>query len=214
MPQPEEALELLSVHLRWYIEDSDAEGAEDLADRSFVEKLVRTATSSLEGFAPAQSRELISFWQNNPDHWKWAVDDFYSRQAVSDLPDIVRRFLRLSPALVGRIPSAEVSTYLREATRCFLHGFFQGSIALSRAALEAGINEHLAVQLGTVPRVDLIDKLRHVERSGVLNPQLGNDAHVVRKLGGAVLHKSPGTENAAYDALVKTRTVLTKLYQR
>jgi hypothetical protein len=214
MAKSKEPSGLLSEHLRWYLEDADEEQAgEDLEATLVVERLVQTATASLEGFAPSAAEELIKFWQRNPEDWKWAVDDCYSRRCVLELPDIVRRFLKLSPVLVGRIPSSEVSTYLSEATKCFLHSFFQGSIALSRAALEAGINELLLRQLGTIPTVDLIDKLKTLERGRVLDLETSNDAHSVRKAGGTVLHKSPATEQLAFDCLVKARRVLMRLYK-
>lgn len=214
MAESKEPSGLLSEHLRWYLQDADQEQAsQDLEATLVVERLVVSATASLEGFAPSAADELIKFWQQNPDNWKWAVDDFYSRRSVLEIPDIVRRFLKLTPALVGRIPSSEVSTYLSEATKCFLHSFFQGSIALSRAALEAGINELLLRQLGTIPTVDLIDKLRQLERFRLLDPETTNDAHSVRKAGGTVLHKSPATEQVAFDCLIRARRVLMRLYK-
>jgi hypothetical protein len=213
MAESNESPELLSEHLRWYIENPEEDSDDDSEAKLVVEKLIQSAMSSLEGFAPKASDELLKFWQRNPNHWHWAVDDFYSRRCVAEVPDIVRRFLKLTPVLVGRIPSKEVSTYLREATRCFLHGFFQGSIALSRAALEAGINELLLRQLGTVPTVDLVDQLKQLERFKLLDAQTSNDAHSVRKAGGAVLHKSPATERSAFDSLLQARRVLMKLYK-
>lgn len=214
MTESKESLELLSEYLRWYLEDADKQqSAEDPEAKLVVEKLVLSATASLEGFAPAAADELIKFWQRNPEHWQWAVDDFYSRRCILEIPDVVRRFLKLTPALVGRIPSSEVSTYLREATKCFLHAFFQGSIALSRAALEAGINELLLRQLGAIPTVDLVDKLKQLERFRVLDLETSNDAHLVRKAGSTVLHKSPATEQLAFDSLVRARRVLMKLYK-
>jgi hypothetical protein len=206
--------DLLSEHLRWYIERANEEDSgEDPEASSVVEKLIQTTTSSLEGFAPAAANELIKFWHQNPINWRWAVDDFYSRSCVSQIPDIVRRFLKLTPVLVGRVPSSEVSIYLREATQCFLHGFFQGSVALSRAALEAGINELLLRQLGAVPSVELVEKLRQLERFRLLDPQTSNDAHLVRKAAGVVLHKSPAPEKLAFEALIKARAVLMRMYK-
>jgi hypothetical protein len=204
----------LSEHLRWYIEDADEEqAAEDPEAKLVVDKLIRATTSSLEGFAPSEMTELLTFWQHHAASWRWAVDDFYTRESVRSIGDIVRRFLRLTPVLVGRIPSPEVSVYLREETRCFLHGFFQASVALSRTALEAGINELLLRRLGTVPRADLIDKLTQLERFHILDREATNAAHEVRKAGGAVLHKSPAAESVAFDTLVRARRVLTKIYE-
>jgi hypothetical protein len=209
----DEKPDLLSEHLAWFINDSDQEfEKEDKEAQLVVEKLIRSATSSLEGFAPSDAKQLFSFWEKHPEHWKWATDDFYSRQSVALIPQIVRRFLKLNAVLVGRIPSAEVSVYLKEATQCFLHGFFQGSTALSRAAMEAGINELLSRRLGAVPSIDLVEKLRQLERFKLLDPETAREAHEVRKAGGNVLHCSPAPEKLAFDILLKARRVLMKLY--
>ena len=205
--------EFLSDALEEYIKNSDQEfEEEDNEARLVVGKLVKSATSSLEGFAPSEAKVLLAFWQRHPESWKWATDEFYSRQSVSDIPKVVRRFLKLSPVLVGRIPSTEVSLYLREATQCFLHGFYQGSTALSRAAMEAGINELLSRQLGTAPSIDLVEKLRKLERFKLLDSSTAREAHEVRKAGGSVLHRSPAPEKLAFEILLKARHVLMKLY--
>lgn len=207
--------EFLSGHLDWSIKESDREYGEDDAESRFVvERLVRLATSSLEGFAPAHAEQLFKFWNANPDNWKWAVDDYYSRQCVLNIPAIVRRFLKLSPVLVGRIPSDDVSVYLKEATQCFLHGLFQGCTALSRAAMEAGVNELITQRLGSAPKLDLVEKLRQLERFKLLDGKTSNDAHDVRKAGGSVLHQSPTQESIAFETLLKARRVLTTLYAR
>src|SRR5260221_12489044 len=105
---------------------------------------------------------------------------YYSRQSVKDVPSIAKRFLRLSPVLVGRVPSDEVSLYLREATQTFIHGFFQASTALSRAALEAGINEHLKVQLGSVPNAELVAKIDQLVRFKAIKADVAREGHLVR----------------------------------
>jgi hypothetical protein len=208
-----EAPSLLSNELESYIKNSDREfEEEDKEARLVVARLVRSATSSLEGFAPSDAKVLLAFWEKHHDIWKWAADEFYSRQCVGNIETIVRRFLKLSPVLVGRIPNTEVSVYLREATQCFLHGFFQACTALSRAAMEAGINELLGRQLGAVPNVDLVDKLRQLERFKLLDSRTASEAHEVRKAGGSVLHRSPAPEKLAFEALLKARRVLMKLY--
>lgn len=207
--------QLLSDHLNCYIQDSDLDATpEEKNARSTVEKLVKVATSSLEGFAPAAAQQLLRFWESNPENWQWAVDDHYSRQCVNDVSRIVKRFLKLTPVLVGRIPNDEVSLYLREATQSFIHGFFQASTALARAALEAGMNELLKQKLGATPNTDLIDKLNQLERFKFINANVARLAHDVRKAGGNVLHKSPAPEKLAFDTLINVRKILMKLYEK
>ena len=214
MTDQKQSQDLLSDHLRWLIEDADAEQlAEDAEATIVVEKLIRAATTSLEGFTSATADHLVEFWLKNPDHWRWAIDDHYSRRSVKEVPNIVRRFLKLTPALVGRIPNSEVSTYLREATQCFLYGFFQSTTALSRAALEAGVNELLQRRLGAIPNADLVDKLKQLDRFGILTSEASNDAHTVRKAGAVVLHKATVSESQALDSLIRTRKTLAVLYK-
>jgi hypothetical protein len=211
----EQSESLLSDCLASYLGDAgDAYEDDDKEARLVVEELIRAATSSLEGFAPAAATQVLAFWKANPENWKWAADDFYSRQCVASISKIVRRFLELTPVLVGRIPNSEVSLYLKEATQCFLHGFFQGSTALSRAAMESGINELLARQLGAVPKLDLVEKLRQLERFKLLDSSVARSAHEVRKAGGNVLHRSPAPEKLAFETLIKAREVLMKLYAK
>ena len=205
--------DLLSECLRDYIDDSVRSGNDSADTSAVVERLVNIATSLLEGFAPTDSREVMDFWNRNPEHWKWAVDEHYSRETVNAIPAIVERFLSLKPVLAGRVPGAEAGVYLREATRCYLYGFFQGSTALCRAALEAGINELLQRRFGGPSSVDLVEKLRQLERFHLLDAATTNDAHAVRKAGGSVLHKSPTPVKVAFDTLVKTRAVLVRLYK-
>lgn len=205
---------LLSACLRAYIEESTDSSGQTAEESLLIERLVKTATSSLEGFAPTETHELMEFWRRNPTHWQWAVDEHYSREGVEAVPQIVERFLNLTPILAGRIPNPEVSLYLREATRCYLYGFFQGSTALCRAALEAGINELLERRLGSAPVLDLVEKLQQLERFRMLDAPTSSDAHAVRKAGGSVLHKSPAPAKVAVDILLKTRTVLMRLYRR
>jgi hypothetical protein len=207
-------VQLLSDHLTEVIDDSDLqEGLEEKNVRATVENLVRVAMSSLEGFAPSAAKQLLSFWQAYPSHWRWAIDDYYARQGVKDVPQIAQRFLRLSPVLVGRVPSDEVGVYLREATQTFIHGFFQASTALSRAALEAGINECLRLKFGSVPNVDLVAKIDQLERFKAIRADVAREAHMVRKAGGTVLHRSPAPEKLAYQTLLKARRILMELYR-
>jgi hypothetical protein len=111
------------------------------------------------------------------------------------------------------VPSDEVSLYLREATQTFIHGFFQASTALSRAALEAGINEHLKAKLGRVPNAELVAKIDQLERFKVIRADVSKEAHLVRKAGGFVLHRSPAPEKLAYETLLEARRVLMELYR-
>jgi len=209
----------LSGQLESFIESLDRDnedGDEALTpdERAGFEKLIRLAARSLEGFSESWARKLFDVLREDADTWRWAVDDFYSREAVDNIGGIVRRFLRLSPVLVGIIPSKDVSLYLREATRCYIYGFFEATTALSRAAVEAGLNEYLKRRLGSVPSQKLMEKVKSANAWKLLTSASAGMAEEVAKAAGMVLHQRPAkSEGLAFDTLVRARGLLLELYQ-
>lgn len=179
-----------------------------------MQRMIRLATSSLEGFSESAAHKLITLSGEHPNNWQWAVDEFYSREAVSNIRKNVSRFLKLREVLVGTIPSSEVNVFLREATRCYIYGFFQASIALCRAALEAGLNELLKRKMGHAPRMDLVAKINQASTFKLLDPLSASEAHEVRKAAGTVLHEKPASQALAFDTVARTRGVLITMYER
>lgn len=153
-------------------------------------------------------------WKSSPESLRWILDDFYTREALAKVPVTVERFLRLGPVLVGIIPSKEVSIYLREASQCFIHGFFQASIALARAAVEAGLNEHLQRRLGAVPGADLVKKIDLAARFKLVTLAGADLGHAVRKNARDVLHRKPAKDGLAFDTIVQARGFLKELYEK
>jgi len=203
--------EFLSKLLHDYIRELNLdEGTEE--DKEYRKYLQRTM-ASLEGFADEEQDFMFEGWTKYRD-WKWVVDDFYTREALGKVPGIIERFLRFRPILAGVIPSDEVSVYLSEATRCFIYGFFQASVALSRTAVEAGLNEHLRRTLGAVPPQDLVDKINCAERFKLVTPHAAQLAHGVRKAARDVLHRKPAKQGLAFDTLVQARGFLKELYEK
>ena len=214
--------DLLSSELETCIENHDSAAARDLdskgdlheIDLSMLRKIILVATSSFEGFSNDIARKLVTALKANPDTWVWAVDDHYSREAVGNIRGTVRRFLKLTHIPVGIIPSKEINTYLREATRCYVYGFPQASIALSRAALESGLNELLKRRVGAVPKLDLVEKINKAEEYKLIGRSHAGKAHDVRKAAGMVLHQKPASASLSFDTLSRTRDVLLALYAK
>jgi len=102
----------------------------------------------------------------------------------------------------------------RHATdRTYIYGFFQASIALCRAALEAGLNELLKRSMGTTPRMDLIGKINQASRFKLLDSMSASEAHEVRKAARTVLHEKPASQSLAFDTVARARGVLIKMYE-
>ena len=211
-------IDLLSDELHKCIGDEDAgwkstPGGLDKETVAGVHKMFKLAISSLESFSNDLATKIVALWRDDPELWDWVVDDHYSREAVTNIRGIVRRFKKLSHVPAGVLPSPEVATYLREATRCYIDGFSQASIALSRAALEAGLNEYLRRKLKAAPQLKLLEKVKKAEQFKLVDRKRAAMAEDVSKAAGMVLHQKPATSSSlAFDTLSRTRSVLLALY--
>jgi len=176
--------------------------------------LISRLMQQLEGFAGPEAEKFHEVLSAHPSVWRWTMDWWYCSEAIAAIPKAVERFARLAPLLFRRTPSTEVNTYLREATRCYLWGFLQASVALSRAALEVGLNEHLKRKVLAVPQMDLVDKINQAARLNLMSAASGVAANEVRDLANRVVHQQPASDRSAFDVLAKARGVLLELYSR
>jgi hypothetical protein len=206
----------LSEHLAWALRELDEPDDELVRTRDpeehreYLERVRETAREPEEFKMPPHPQcslpTELEDW-----YWKNTGDQFYAREVVSHLPDMVERLSRLRPILVGRLPDRRLTIYLREATRCFVYGLFQGSIALSRAALEAGLNRHVELKLGSLPQMELKEIIEKAARFKLISGGTADLAQRVRKLANQVLHSKPASEALAFEALVAARGVLREL---
>jgi hypothetical protein len=75
------------------------------------------------------------------------LDDCLSRRLVAEIPRMVARAIQLEPISIEPNPQADQNAYLREATRCYLYGLFNASVALSRSALERALSSTISTLL-------------------------------------------------------------------
>jgi hypothetical protein len=214
--EPKRTSRFLSQRLAAYIaefDSADGEEIEALEARDIKEKAIRTATSSLEGFTDEVSNRLRKAFEETGGFWEALVDEYYCREVVANIPGMVDRFLRVSPVLAGVIPSVEVGTYLREATRCFIYGFFQASTALCRSALESGLDEHLKLKLSAALNQNLYEKISAAARLKLISPQAAVLGDTVRKTANKALHGALVKSSLAFDTLVQTRGFVKELYE-
>ena len=178
------------------------------------EIIMRDFVSSLEGFATPWANWLAETMKKSEDEWEMYVDDHYCKEFLGKVPPVVARFKRLSPVLVGKVPDQEITVYLREASRCYLYGFPQSSIALCRAALESGVNHVLERRLGSVSNQDLAHKIDQAARFNLIRHDVAYSAREIVRAANAVLHDKPATDDTAFSALALTRKVLQDVYAR
>lgn len=97
--------QLLSGLLQDFVHtlDSEVQSDEDRAG-DIVQKMVSIAISSLEGFTESLAKKVLDILRDDPDGWRWTVDDFFAHQEVERIPGMVHRFMHLEEVLIGRIP--------------------------------------------------------------------------------------------------------------
>jgi hypothetical protein len=177
----------------------------------------RSILESLEGFSDPQTAQWIAE-NSQSDHESVALifDDLYTRDFLSKAGNIVDRTMRISALAPKAIPDWGVELYLREASRCFIHGFWNSSVALSRAALELGLKQGLKSRLaGIIPSEDDLKLLlEYAQQFRVIDDAGFEMGDQVRKTGNKVLHGSHADEELAWDTLWAVRGVLKVIYAR
>jgi Domain of unknown function (DUF4145) len=172
---------------------------------------------SLEGFSDPQTAQWIA-GNSRSDHENVAFifDDLYTRDFLKRVGSIVDRTMRLSAMAPEATPDSGVNLFLREASRCFIHEFWNSSVALSRAALELGLKLRLKSMLGGfIPTDDDLKLLlEYAQQFRVIDEAGFAMGDQVRKNGNKVLHGSDANEDFALVTLCAVRGVLKVIYAR
>jgi hypothetical protein len=194
-------------------EDDESEKPTSAEEKKLTNLLDTLRIASVESVLPEQLSEVVKHLHSPKDILEYALDDHYSRYFLREVPKVVKRALKLEPVFIKRPIAERVEIYVREATRAYLFGLFQASIALARSALEESLKGHLRADAPVLAQSDeLVALLRVAERSKLLNSSLIQSAHDVRKTANAVLHGTRCGDLDAFGVLIKTRKVLDALH--
>jgi len=172
---------------------------------------------SLEGFSDEQTAQwLARSIQTDPESVAALFDDFYTRDFLKRAGSIVDRTMRISAMAPKATPDHRVNLFLREASRCFIHGFWSSSVALSRAALELALKQGLKSRLGGfIPTEDDLQiLLEYAHQFRVIDDAGFEMGDQVRKTGNKILHGSHADEDLAWDTVWRVRGVLKVIYAR
>lgn len=122
------------------------EQQETVEARKIVEVIVSEVIKSRETLSEGRLRTIENLVRSDPGLIAHFLDEYFTREVIDAVPGYVRRTLELSPLEAADTPSKVTNTYIREATRTYILGLPQASIALCRAALEQGLKERLGRQ--------------------------------------------------------------------
>lgn len=98
------------------------------------------------------------------------------------LEKMVERSLELSTTYTKNAPYI----YLGEATECFINGFFNASIALSRATLEQVLKHKLNINKSEI--IDLTCLIKLATSQQLLSNNLKSNAIKIQKWGNIYIH--------------------------
>ncbi|MCI0723927.1 MAG: hypothetical protein L0338_33960 [Acidobacteria bacterium] len=210
----------LSQEVQTYIEHLDSWDEHDLSPeereeavkaRKVIEVIVSEIIKSRETLAETALKGIESLVRNDPDLIAHFLDERFTRELIDTVPGCVTRTLQLSRMDASRTPSKVTNAYLREATRTFILGLPQASIALSRAALEQGLKENLGRQLSG-KFIKFHELLEEAEKWHLLDKVTKRIARDLAKAADDVLHEKPATLEKAREILEQLRGLLQHIY--
>ena len=201
---------MLSEMLKDVLRDLDSAEGWAESDKSNAE-----LAADFEGFTlPSRAFVTSVFKKYKRDHLEYSLDEYYVRKALRDIPKLVQRTLQLESMATQDVPMSDAIFYLREATRCYIFGFWAASVALGRAALEQSLKEAVAK---VTKRPVFESKLsRLVESAGRLrlaDLAVLNQAEQVRLAGNRTVHNKASDQSEAWGTLVAVRGVMSALYK-
>ena len=176
----------------------------------FVERITAYVVGHLVGFSDATATKIESMARDVGVPVGEEVEHYYVRDMLERVPKMVNRTMKLSHIIPPKSPLGPTEVYLKEATRTYLFGFWDASVALSRAAVEQGLRQAVKERFN-----QNLKTLRELIDAGLLLGLLDNPgkdrAGKVVDTGNRVLHRQPVDETEAWDVLWAARGVLLHL---
>ena len=188
--------------------DDRRDDAARRAARTVARELLGSKERLTEKDRAVRNEILAKFVPEVVQEW---LDEYFTREMIRKIPKMVERAMKLSNLGVEKAPPEQLNVYLQEATKCFVLGLPQASIALCRAALEQGIRESVR-EAGVSPVGELSELIEIAARSKVLKGASLQLANEVRLAGNRALHYGSITDKNASDVLLKVRVVLIDLF--
>ncbi len=200
-----------SRDLEYELELPPEERQEAAEGRKAAEVIAALVIKSRETLADDTLKGIESLVRSDPDLVTHFLDERFTHEVIDAVPGYVSRIMQLSRMDAARIPSSVTNTYLREATRTFILGLPQASIALCRAALEQSLKENLGLQLSG-SFIKFHELLEEAEKWHLLDGFTKRIARDLAKAADDVLHEKPATMEEAGQLLDQLRGLLQHIY--
>ena len=118
------------------------------------------------------------------------IGSSFENEIWGDRDNIIDRFKKLRKSFIKKKSSDKVRDMLSEATRCYVYGFNQATIALCRAALDYLLKEKLRKK--AEDKCELSDLIREARNKRILSTDaIRKKAWNVLENGNNVMHTRP-----------------------
>jgi hypothetical protein len=204
-------IDTLEIEKKFDLDPDELDEAEK--NEKLVAAIVGEIVRSRQSIRDSKLAVVENLVREIPDVMEDLLDEHFTREMVDMVAGCARRTLKLSRLQAERQPTATTGIFLREATRTYIMGFAQASIALSRAALEQALKESMGHQSSNsfVSFQKLVDD---AVRWNVLDRRHAQIARKLAKEGDNVLHDRPASEGKALEVLMLLRELLQYIYSR
>jgi hypothetical protein len=181
--------------------------------------LFRAVISSRIGLGGPDAASLETGMQLlRPHALPEAAAEYAIREMCKLLPDVVERLRRFQVTPVTSAVPTNVAQYAREASRCYLYGFFSAALILCRSCVESGIEgkliqNGLRKQLNAIAYNKVQAMLDLARDSGVLDEITYGMANDIRKSANKAVHGAVPIAKDCRERLEQTRALLRHLYE-
>lgn len=211
-PLSEDVQEFIADLDSYVQEDTPASERQQAEEhRRMVALIVETIVSSRETITDAKLKAVEEFLAAIPEWVEDYLDDRFTREAVAAVPGCVDRLLKLSRLEAEHLPSEVTNGYLREATRTYILGLPQATVALCRAALEQALKDRLGRQLSG-SFITWQELLKEARKWNLLDKATEAMARDVANAGDEVLHEKPADWKKAEEIVLDTRGLIQQIY--
>jgi hypothetical protein len=210
----------LSRELLDYIADMESDYERELPPveaqehdelKRLAKAIVLYLLASRETVTGGTFNKLEGLIRTAPELVSLFLDEHYTKTMLGEIDAYVARTLELSHMQAETTPSETTNTYLREATRTYVHGLPQACVALSRAALEQSLKDVLGHQM-TGSYLTFQALVEDALKWGVLDKATAKMTRSLAREGDAVLHEGPTDLKRASEVLIGVRGLVQQIY--
>ena len=175
----------------------------------------RLLTHKLEPYLGTGNEDFISKVAATLLENKDILEERLRDEFENKLVNMLERYKKLDMFFLKDKPSNTVISRLKEASECYVQGYFQGCAILCRAVLEAAIKEKMQAKLPIDPEnKPLQELLDGAKKFGIISEEDYKEAKYVKGIGNDTAHDPRRcSPEEAYKSLTKTKLLLNKLYR-